>query len=196
MHKSKIKIWELSLLIALCISLCEATVEAGRQSELSEKIVRMHVIADSDNAEAQQLKERVRMALEPLVSELMADAESADEAEEKLRANGEALLAAAHEAAGGERVELCLGRETYPYRRTENYALPAGEYTSLRIILGSGEGHNWWGVIFPQLDASAAYSEAMKVLDEEELRLIYDEDGVIVRFRFLELWENVKSMFG
>ena len=195
MHKSKIKVWELSLLIALCICLCEASVEAGRQSGISEKIVRMHVVADSDLPEAQQRKERVRTALEPMVSELMAEAESTGEAVEKLRLNEAELLAAARGAAGGEDVELIFGRETYPCRQTEHYALPAGEYTSLRIILGSGEGHNWWGVIFPQLDASAAYSEAMNVLDEEELRLIYDEDGVIVRFRFLELWEQLRSLF-
>lgn len=192
----RIKIWELSLLFALCISLCQGTLELGRQSALSEKVIRLHVIASSDEAEAQALKMRVRDAVTDCLKPLLTGAGSAAEAGEIIEENRGALLAAAVEAAEGERVELLWGRESYGYRQTESYALPAGEYNSLRFVIGEGEGHNWWGVIFPQLDASGGYAEAAKLLDEDELELIYEDDGCQVRFKLLEVLQRLRLFLG
>ena len=194
MQKSKLKVWELALLLALCLSLCEATVEAGRQSALSEKIVRLHVIAASDSAEAQAKKLEVRDAVLPLLSGLMSEAGSAAEASALIESRRAEIISAAQKAAGEQSVELRFGRESYGSRQTERYALPAGEYNSLRIILGEGEGRNWWGVIFPQLDAAAGYAEAAKILGEDELALIYEEEGVELRFKFLEVLEWLRAM--
>ena len=193
MRKSKIKIWELSLLLALCISLCQASVEAGRQSALSEKLIRLHVIAASDSEEAQALKLKVRDAVTGELAALLAQADSGAEAEALIDRSSPKLLSAARKAAGGESVELVFGRESYPFRRAEGYSLPAGEYSSLRIIIGEGAGHNWWGVIFPQLDAAGGYAEAAKLLSEEELSIIYESDSYELRFRFLELLQQLRA---
>lgn len=187
MEKSRIKAWELALLLALCFCLCEASVEAGRRSGLSEGIIRLHVIADSDDEAAQELKLRVRDAALPEIYAAMENAESAAEAERALREGRDAILAAAESAAGGENVELLLGRERYGYRETEDYALPAGEYTSLRIIIGEGAGHNWWGVIFPQLEAVGEYVPASALPFEKEMALILEDEGLEIRFYLLEL---------
>ena len=187
MEKSRIKAWELALLLALCFCLCEASVEAGRRSGLSEGIIRLHVIADSDDDAAQELKMRVRDAALPEIYAAMENAESAAEAESALRAGRDAILAAAESAAEGENVELLLGRERYGYRETEDYALPAGEYTSLRIIIGEGAGHNWWGVIFPQLEAVGEYGPASALPWEKEKALILEDEGLEIRFYLLEL---------
>jgi len=195
MRKRGIKIWELALLLALCISLCEAAVHAERAEHIADNVLRFHVIAASDEPEDQALKLRVRDAVLPAVEDMLDGAVSSAEAAERINAGRDELLAAARQAAEGQQVELLLGRESYDRRSTESYVLPAGDYTSLRIVIGAGEGHNWWGVIFPQLDAAGGYAEAMNALDEEELRLIYDEDGVIVRFRFLELLEEFCGLF-
>ncbi len=195
MRNNKIKVWELSLLFALCVCLCQATVEAGRHSALSEKIVRLHVIAASDEPEAQALKMRVRDAALAEIEPLLASARTATEAEAAIEKSSECILAAAREAAEGESVELIFGRENYTYRETASYALPAGEYSSLRIILGGGEGHNWWGVIFPQLDSSGGYAEAVNLLSEDELALICEEDGFELRFKFLEALEKLRLWF-
>jgi len=191
-EKSKIKIWELALLLALCVSLLEASVEVGRQSALSEKIVRLHVVADSDTAEAQALKIRVRDAVLAEIEPLLVEVDSAGEALRRIEEGRDDIVSAAARAAGGEQVELRLGRESYGYRQSGSYALPAGEYNSLRIILGEGEGHNWWGVIFPQLDTSGGYAEAAKYLSDEELAIVFEEDSVTVRFRFLEILEKLR----
>ncbi len=196
MHKSKIKIWEASLLIALCICLCQAAAESGAQQALSEKILRMHVVASSDAPEAQALKLRVRDAAGVVLEELLADCSSLEEAQQKIEEGRELILAAAREAADGERVEMRLAKEPFSYREAEGYALPAGEYSALRLIIGDGEGRNWWGVIFPALDLSGGYAQAAEYLSEYELALICDEDGVELRFRFLELWERLMVALG
>ncbi len=192
MQKSRIRIWELALLLAVCVALCEASLDAARTQEMSEKIIRFHVIAESDEPEAQARKLEVRDAVLPLLTELLERAQHPGEAAELIEENRDVILAAAENAAGNRRVELVFGRESYGYRQTESYALPAGEYNSLRLIIGEGGGHNWWGVIFPQLDASIRYSEAVKILEDDGLSLLFEEEGTQLRFRFLEMLEQLR----
>lgn len=186
MKKSKLKIWELSLLIAMCFTLCQGALAARQQEALSDKILRMHVVAHSDEPQSQQLKMQVQRAVAERLVPLLDGVDSPEEAGEIIEENSHELLAAAAKAAEGEDVELIWGRESYGFRRREDYSLPAGEYNSLRIVIGSGEGQNWWGVIFPQLD-SGGYAEAAKMLEEDELALIYEEEGLCLRFRILEI---------
>ncbi len=192
LKNDRIKIWELSLLLALCICLCQTVLEVGQQNALSEKILRLHVVAASDEDEAQALKKRVRDAVTAAIEPILAEADSAAEAEKLIAENREVILAAARSAAEGEALELRLGRENFTYRESDGYALPAGEYSCLRLIIGEGEGHNWWGVIFPQLTMGAESAEAVNLLSEEELTLIYDEDSVELRFKCLELIEKLR----
>ena len=192
MQKSRIRIWELALLLAVCVALCEASLDAARTQEMSGKIIRFHVIAESDEPEAQARKLEVRDAVLPLLTELLERAQHPGEAAELIEENRDVILAAAENAAGNRRVELVFGRESYGYRQTESCALPAGEYNSLRLIIGEGGGHNWWGVIFPQLDASTRYSEAVKILGDDGLSLLFEEEGTQLRFRFLEMLEQLR----
>ena len=102
-------------------------------------------------------------------------------------------IARAAQAAAGERpVRVSLGAEHYPTRDYGAFALPAGVYTSLRVTLGAGEGHNWWCVIFPPLCAQAAglSEQTVQALSDDDVRLVTGSDGgYVVRFRLLELWD-------
>ena len=96
------------------------------------------------------------------------------------------------EAAGERPVRVSLGAEHYPTRDYGTFALPAGVYTSLRVTLGAGEGHNWWCVIFPPLCAQAAglSEQTVQALSDDDVRLVTESDGgYVVRFRLLELWD-------
>jgi len=53
-------------------------------------------------------------------------------------------------------VKIEIGEESYPTREYEDFTLPAGKYTSLRVIIGNGEGQNWWCVLYPPLCTSVA----------------------------------------
>ena len=193
---NRIKIWELSLLIALCVCLCQAAAEVGRQSELSEKIIRLHIVASSDAAEDQALKMRVKDAAAEKLEELLVQAENAEEAGEIIEENKGKILSAALSASEGEKVELRFGTECFSYREGDGYALPAGNYKCLRLIIGEGSGHNWWGVIFPQLSVEPKSTETAVYYPDEELQIIYDEEGIQLRFRFLEILEKAGAKLG
>ncbi len=193
---NRIKIWELSLLMALCVCLCQTAVEADRRAESAEKIIRLHVVASSDEEEDQMLKMQVRDAVVEQLENLLSSAQSAVEAEKIICENKDKILSAAFSASEGESVELRMGTEHFSYREGDGYALPAGEYKCLRLILGEGEGHNWWGVIFPQLTVEGDCAETAVYYPDEKLRIIYDEDDVLLRFRFLEILEKAGRRLG
>lgn len=89
-------------------------------------------------------------------------------------------------------MRVSLGPEHYPTRDYGTFALPAGVYTSLRVTLGAGAGHNWWCVIFPPLCAQAAglSEQAVQALSDDDVRLVTESGGgYVVRFRLLELWD-------
>ena len=194
MKKNSIKVWELSLLLSLCISLCWGVFESGRQTALSEKIVRLHVIASGNSASEQALKLQVKEAVLDVLQPLLQGAQSSRQAAELIEAGRENILSAAQTAAGEESVELIFGAENYPTRFAEGYALPAGEYMSLRIVIGEGEGRNWWGVIFPQLTPLeiCEQSAPVSLLDEEELRFIYEREEYEISFRILEILQQLR----
>ncbi|MBR5490869.1 MAG: stage II sporulation protein R [Oscillospiraceae bacterium] len=192
----RIKIWELSLLIALCITLCQAAIDSGRQESLSEKVLRMHVVAASDSEADQALKLKVRDAAVREVEAALEGCEDIYEARMAIKLNEKAILAAARDAAEGERVTMSLNRESFSHRVGEGYSLPAGEYWALRLSIGEGRGHNWWGLIFPAFEDAECYVPAADYLSDEEMRLIIDGGETEIRFRFLEIWEKIREMMG
>ena len=96
---NRIKIWELSLLIALCICLCQTAAEAESRQQISEKVIRLHVVASSDEEADQALKIRVKDAVTAKLEELLSGAESASEAERIIAENERELLSAACSAS-------------------------------------------------------------------------------------------------
>ena len=88
---------------------------------------------------------------------------------------------------------VSLGNETYPTRQYEGFTLPAGEYESLRVILGEGQGHNWWCVAFPPLcTVEADRDELASVMGGESFAIVTEEEGYEIRFRAVELWGELK----
>ena len=192
----RIKIWELSLLIALCITLCQAAIESGREAALSEKVLRMHVVAASDSEADQALKIKVRDAAMREVEAALSGCGDIYEARMAIKMNEQAILAAARDAAGGERVSMSLNRESFSHRDGDGYSLPAGEYWALRLSIGEGQGHNWWGLIFPAFEDALCYIPAADYLTEDEMRLVIDGGETEIRFRFLEIWERIRESLG
>lgn len=192
MFKTKIKslkLWESALLIALSLTTLAALWAQGRQSSISEKLVRFHVIAVSDDEYEQQLKLRVRDAVLEYISPKLEEAESSSQAREILAAELDNIRETAQAVSEGRGVTVTLTRENYPTKSYEGFTLPAGEYESLRVILGEGQGHNWWCIVFPPVCLSAAQADTVEEqLGEEDFRLISEDGGYELRFRALELW--------
>lgn len=189
---------EIALLFALCLSLC-AGAWAERESEaLSSGLIRLHVLAVSDDAAEQAVKLRVRDSVLAYLAPKLDSAESAQAAAGIIADELPGIKAAAENASEGRGVTVTLGKENYPTREYGTFALPAGTYTSLRVVLGEGAGHNWWCVVFPPLCLTAAESsEAMEQLPDGGADLVPDADGgYVLKFRILELWGELKDLLG
>ena len=196
MQKSKFKVWELSLLIALCVSLCVGTWAQAKQSAISGSLVRLHVLAVSDDEKEQSIKLDVRDAVLEYISPCLDGAQSSDEAKRIINENLGGIKRAAESAAQGRNVTVTLSEEYYPTREYEGFSLPAGRYDSLRVILGDGEGHNWWCVVFPPLCASAAeQQEALDAMSDDTRGIVAESDGYQIKFRIVELWNEFLELF-
>jgi len=138
------------------------TLIADRQ-RLSEDLIRLHVVAASDSQEDQELKMRVRDAVTERLGKALADVQDVEAAKAYLRDNLPKLQSLANqvleEAGSAQKAVVKLCREGFPTRDYDTFSLPAGIYESLRIVIGEGEGHNWWCVVFPGLCAPETQAE-------------------------------------
>ena len=194
MFKKGTKILEVSLLFALCTALCAGTWANARQSSISAGLVRLHVVAVSDDDYEQALKLRVRDRVLDYLRPKIENIKKREESREVIRQELQNIADAAAEVSEGRLVTVTLGREFYPTKSYENFALPAGEYESLRIVLGEGKGHNWWCVVFPPLCTNTVSSGKLQsVMSETDYKIITEEEGYELRFRTLEIWGKVKE---
>ena len=165
------------------------------ESEIYDSVIRLHVLANSDSDGDQAQKLLVRDRVIEVTGTLLKGAETRDEAEVILRQNLGKLREAAEEVLRQngcfDAVAVSLGREDYPTRRYERLAFPAGEYLSLRVMIGEAAGANWWCVLFPPLCLSAATTkkEAEEAflaagLTEEQYRIITDSESTKYKLRF------------
>ena len=180
-------------LFLLSALLLTAAWAQGRQSRLSSRLVRFHILAESDSEEDQSRKLLARDAVLEELAPALEGAESREEAEAILRELLPALEQTAAEAADAP-ARIALGREYYPTRHYGSFSLPAGDYTSLRITLGEGQGHNWWCVVYPPLCNAAAEEQITETaaLSREDGELISGDGQRVFRFRIVELWGEVR----
>ena len=142
-------IFSLSLLLFLLGALptpAEAAVYDG--------IFRLHVIASGDTEAEQALKLSVRDGILPLICELTAGSKDPQTAAEVLSAHKEEIENAAtsvlRRAGNSDAVRVEVGPAVYDRRQLGDCTFPAGEYLSMRVIIGEGKGQNWWGILFPE----------------------------------------------
>lgn len=185
----KLKSWELALLMALCITFAVGLWAERTQQELAGKLIRLHVIANSDSEHDQAEKLVLRDKVLAILAPALADCRTQDEAAAVIEAHRDTL-----ESLGP--VEVNLGYEYYPTRAYDTFSLPAGEYLSLQVRMGEAEGKNWWCVAFPPLCTEAVAEpteEAISLLTEDENALITGADGYILRFRVVDWWHEIKN---
>ena len=149
-----------SLVLIVC-ALC-SFLPIGDEAEIYENTVRLHVLANSDTEHDQSVKLHVRDAVLDKVAALTKDAATVEEAEASINANigdiREKAKAALAEIGEDTTVNVTLTEEYYPTREYDGFRLPAGNYTSLRILIGRAEGRNWWCVLYPELCTSTAHA--------------------------------------
>lgn len=198
----KLKLIEVALLIGLAAFLVSGGLALRTQAQLADRVVRLHVLANSDGEEDQELKLLVRDRVLARATELLTQAGNRAEAESLLRRELpelEALAARELRANGCDYpVTAELTDTEFPTREYDGFTLPAGEYLALRVVIGEGAGRNWWCVVFPPL-CTAASAEVPAAalaagLTEDQVGLITEEDrGYVLKFKTVEWWEQLRS---
>lgn len=194
-------IWEIALLIGLAVFLISGVAALQTGAELSDKVVRLHVLANSDSQEDQALKLQVRDAVLTHTEAVLDAVSDRKEAERLLRSALPELERLASEEIRGRGyqypVSLELDSMEFPTRAYDGFTMPAGEYLALRVVIGAGEGQNWWCVVFPPLCTAAISDVSVTAagLSQEEIALIAQEEGYLLKFKAVEFWETLRNMW-
>lgn len=202
---NKLRRWELALLVGTALAALWCGALGAEQDALAEKVVRLHVVANSDSQADQALKLKVRDAVlaeaTPYLTGLNRR-EAVEALEDRLPAIARAAAEVVEREGYSYPVTASLREETFPTKRYDDFALPGGGYTALRLEIGTGAGRNWWCVVFPPLCMSsveevAAGSWGESGLTAEDVALITGEsEGYVVKFKAMELWESFKAWLG
>lgn len=182
------KHWEIALVAALCIFFCTGLWAEREQQELSGALVRLHIVANSDSAADQAAKLRLRDEILALLTPALEGARSREEAVDIIT-----NLVPRIEALG--ELDVRLEDEPFPTREYATFSLPAGDYLALRVVMGEGQGHNWWCVLYPPLCTEALVSESQAAFgalgDEQKALVTQSDEGYVLKFRVVELWERL-----
>ena len=185
----------------VCLVWC-GTLIADRQ-RLREELIRLHVVANSDSEEDQSLKLRVRDAVVESLQQGMADMTDTEQAKAYLQENLPKIENLANQvlaqAGCSDTAQVSLMLEEFNTRIYDTFTLPAGIYESLRIIIGEGEGRNWWCVVFPSLCIPATSegfedTAAGAGFPESLTGALEGEAGYEVRFFLLDALGSLENL--
>ena len=200
--KQHLRRWEAALLAGVAAAALYAGWSAQGQSTFADKVIRLHVIANSDHDADQALKLQVRDAVLAEASTLLADGATLEETEAALVSHLTELASAGARVVAEEGyaypVSASLERTYFPTKQYDGFALPAGNYEALRIVIGEGSGRNWWCVVFPPLCLSSV-SEVSETalasgLSSDDVSLITGESGgYVVKFKCMELLGQLQN---
>ncbi len=185
-----------SLLAALLLVFTWVSASEDVSQDLSAGIVRLHILANSNSAEDQALKLKVRNRLLHEVretNEQLTDSDIEKICEAEIKENGYTYTASVER-----------GRFYFPQKSYENLTLPAGDYNAVRILIGEGKGQNWWCVMYPPLcfseNATGKLSEKemetlKNTISPESLSMICESDSITVKpsFKLVELYNKLKA---
>lgn len=188
--------------VFLILSLALILAPVADAQEIYTGTLRLHVLANSDSDRDQAVKLKVRDRILELMEERLENAEDAEESKEIITAALGEIEKAAAEKLGeygfDYGVKVDFGEEYYPTREYGDATLPAGNYSSLRVMLGEANGQNWWCVLFPPICTSPAKAEDEFIsagFTPAQIKLVTgDEDPEYrLRFRIVEIFGELFS---
>ena len=198
------KLLKFAVSIMLLLGLVSVYSVYKDRKTLNDQIIRLHVVADTDDPVDQEVKLQVRDEILRLVDKIKEGAASKEEALTRLREQLPELQKAANGVLQqlGKHYEavVTLQEEAFPTRFYDTFSLPAGVYDSLRVTIGSGEGKNWWCVVFPDLCVPAASAEVEDTAVEAGFsdtlsKTLTCHEGYEVRFWLLDFFGKLQNYF-
>lgn len=193
--KIKISI-AIGIVTAVIFSICSF---AKTSEEIRSDVLRLHVIANSDSSVDQNLKLRLRDYILEEGEDIFDGSVNVENAVKKIEPKLAELENSAEtfvkNAGFDYDVKITLSNEYFTTRTYESVTLPAGKYLALRVVIGSGEGHNWWCVMFPPMCVPAAdkKDEIENVFTDKEIKLVESKPKYEPRFKVVEIYEQIRE---
>ena len=173
--------------------------DESMQPSIAGKILRFHILANSDREEDQEVKVRVRDAVGAFLEPLLENEKSLADTERLVEAHMDEIVRVAEAEllkngfSYGARAELATA--DFPFKTYGYFSFPAGRYRALRVTLGEGTGHNWWCVLYPNMCFSGSVYEVSdggklrEVLSPEEYASVFRSKDYRIRLKFLEFFQ-------
>ena len=195
----------LSFLLFIYTTICAFSYAQNVSTDIANSVFRLHVIANSDSKEDQELKYKVRDSLLKYMKEICGSCENKAEAICLVKEHQDEFNAIAKQTILDEGysydVKINIGNFEFPTKDYGDISLPAGFYDALRVEIGDAKGQNWWCVMFPPLCfvdvTSGVVPEDSKEqledsLSEEEYALVSEDSDFKIQFKFkiLEFFNN------
>lgn len=186
----------IGIVTAVIFSICSF---AKTSEEIRSDVLRLHVIANSDSSVDQNLKLRLRDYILEEGEDIFDGSVNVENAVKKIEPNLAELEKSAEtfvkNAGFDYDVKITLSNEYFTTRTYESVTLPAGKYLALRVVIGSGEGHNWWCVMFPPMCVPAAdkKDEIENVFTDKEIKLVESKPKYEPRFKVVEIYEQIRE---
>ena len=186
----------IGIVTAVIFSICSF---AKTSEEIRSDVLRLHVIANSDSSVDQNLKLRLRDYILEEGEDIFDGSVNVENAVKKIEPKLAELKKSAdtfvRNAGFDYDVKITLSNEYFTTRTYESVTLPAGKYLALRVVIGSGEGHNWWCVMFPPMCVPAAdkKDEIENVFTDKEIKLVESKPKYEPRFKVVEIYEQIRE---
>lgn len=205
------KKFSILIIIVICILLVlpinNSVKGSVTQEDIAKKIIRFHVVANSDSDKDQQLKLKIRDEILKFIEPKLKKSNSLEESRNILKLNNNEMKKIAEEIIKNNNfnysVKTSLCKDNFPVKEYGNIVLPAGEYEAYKIIIGNGKGKNWWCVMFPPLcfiditkgevSTKETSDEMRRVLTEDEYSIVdnTEESSVILKSKVLEIFNSI-----
>ena len=193
---SAMHVIESIVLAGLVFTMMSAAVRrtVSASTQVKTDTLRLHIIANSDSDFDQELKLKVRDRVLEYADGLFAEVSGKTEAEALAEYSANDIKAVAEEVIAENGADYSVSVEItnmwFETRTYDGFTLPAGDYDAVRIIIGAGEGHNWWCVMYPPLCLPGAENALQKYGANAKF---VEGDGFEIRFAFLEWLESLKN---
>lgn len=198
---------ELAILIGMAVTIFCAGFCGFEENynDITETVFRLHILANSDSEDDQQLKLKVRDAVLEETAYIFEDKDSAEESAKAAESNLDEIKSVAERVIKENGYDYSVRCEVtdmdFDNRVYDTITMPAGHYKALRITIGEAKGKNWWCVMFPPLclpavtDIDEALADCDGVFTAEELDMLQNPENYECRFYVLELIEKLKDKF-
>ena len=200
------------IIVLIIIAICGCAIfyivkKGGTSNHIADNVFRLHVIANSDTVEDQNLKYKVRDNILQYMNSISQDCNSKSEIIELVNKNKDQFYNIARkvilENGYNYDVKIKVGNFDFPTKNYGDISLPAGNYEALRIEIGNASGQNWWCVMFPPLCfvdvTTGVVPEESKTiikdnLSDEEYSIVSDKSSPDIKFKFslIEMFQNFK----